>query len=201
MALDAKPYAPAPPGRCWDARPSPRLPDVCEPWRAAPGKVRRADDAYERQGTGKVLLPFEPWPGRRHVQVPETRNPPAFAQALQAVAQTPSAHAKERRVGLEQLSTPTPAAFYPPFAPEAARELPRTRAFPYTPTHGSWLHMAEGAFAGLARHGLPQRLPTQERGQAVGQRWAAARTEKQSRSHWQFTTEKARENFKRFYPH
>ena len=61
--------------------------------------------------------------------------------------------------------------------------------------------MAECEFAVLARHGLHQRLPTQERGQAVVQRWASARTEKQSRINWQFTTEKARDKFKRFYPH
>ena len=37
--------------------------------------------------------------------------------------------------------------------------------------------------------------------QQIAQHWATQRTEKRLTVHWQFTTEKAREKFKRFYPH
>jgi len=61
--------------------------------------------------------------------------------------------------------------------------------------------MAACAFSVLSRQCLNQRLPTQARVQNVVQRGASARTAKQITIHWQFTTEKARDKFKRFYPH
>jgi hypothetical protein len=98
------------------------------------------------------------------------------------------------------LSTHTPAAFYQTFEPEVARELTRKISFHYTPKHGSWLNMAECEFSVLSRQCLNQRLSTQARVQNVVQRWASTRTEKQVTVNWQFTTEKARDKFKRLYP-
>ena len=197
----AEPYDPERPGRGCDEMPYQRLAEVRAPLRAAPGQARREDYEYERKGTCNVLLAFEPLTGRRQGKVTETRKNPDFAQAMQEVAATHYPNAKELRVVLENLSTHTPAAFYQTFEPEGARELTRTIAFHYTPKHGSWLNMAECAFSVLSRQCLHQRLPTQARVQNVVQRWASTRTAQQITIHWQFTTEKARDKFKRFYPH
>jgi transposase len=201
LDLYAEPYDPERPVLCFDEMPYQRLAEVRESLLAAPGKARREDYEYERKGTCNVLLAFEPSTGRRHVQVTETRKNPDFAYAMQELAQTHYPHAKELRVVLDNLSTHTPAALYQTFTPEVARELTRKLSFHYTPKHGSWLNMAECEFSVLSRQCLHQRLPTQEQVQAVVQSWAATRTEKQISINWQFTTEKARDKFKRFYPH
>jgi hypothetical protein len=181
----AEPYDPQRPVLCFDAMPDQRLADVREPLPAAPDQARREDYEYARHGPCNVLLAFEPLTGRRHVQVTVTHYPDA----------------KELRVVLDNLRTHTPAAFYQTFEPEVARELTRKISFHYTPKHGSWLNMAECEFSVLSRQCLNQRLPTPARVQHVVQRWAATRTAKQITVNWQFTTEKARNKFKRFYPH
>jgi hypothetical protein len=201
LDLYAAPYDPERPVICCDELPSQRLADVREPLLAAPGKARREDDEYERQGTCNVLLAFAPLTGRRQVQVSETRKNPDLAQARQELAVTHYPHAKELRVVLDTLSTHTPAAFYQTFAPEVARELRRQISFHYTPKQGSWLNRAECEFSVLSRQCLNPRLPTPARVQNVVQRWASTRTAKQITIHWQFTMEKARDKFKRFYPH
>lgn len=197
----AEPYDPERPVICFDDMPYQRLADVREPLPAAPGQARREDYEYARKGTCNVLLAFEPLTGRRQVQVTETRKNPDFAQAMHELAVTHYPQATELRVVLDNLSTHTPAAFYQTFEPEVARELTRKISFHYTPKHGSWLTMAECEFSVLSRQCLNQRLPTPARVQHVVQRWAATRTAKQITVHWQFTTEKARDKFKRFYPH
>ena len=200
LDLYAEPYDPERPVICFDEMPYQLLADVHAPLPATPGKARREDYEYARQGTCNVLLAFAPLTGRRQVQVTETRKNPDFAQAMQELAEAHYPNAKELRVVLDNLSTHTPAAFYQTFAPEVARKLTRKLSFHYTPKHGSWLNMAECEFSVLSRQCLNQRLPTQERVQAVVQPWAATRTEKQITVHWQFTTEKARAKFKRLYP-
>jgi hypothetical protein len=82
---------------------------------------------------------------------------------MQKLAETHSPHAKELRVGLNNLSTHTPAAFYQTFAPEVARQLTKQISFHYTPKHGSWLNMAECELPVLTRQCLHLRLPTRER--------------------------------------
>jgi hypothetical protein len=201
LDLYAEPYDPERPVICFDEMPYQRLAEVREPLPAAPGKARREDYEYARKGTCNVLLAFEPLTGRRQVQVTETRKNPDFAQAMHELAVTHYPHATELRVVLDNLSTHTPAAFYQTFAPEVARELTRKISFHYTPKHGSWLNMAECEFSVLSRQCLHQRLPTPARVQHVVQRWASTRTAKQIMVNWQFTTEKARDKFKRFYPH
>lgn len=201
LDLYAEPYDPERPVLCFDEMPYQRLAEMREPLLAAPGKARREDYEYARKGTCNVLLAFEPLTGRRHVQVTETRKNPDFAHAMQELSQTHYPHAKALRVVLDNLSTHTPAAFYQTFTPEVARGLTRKISFHYTPKHGSWLNMAECEFSVLSRQCLDQRLPTQGQVQAIVQLWAKTRTEKQLRVNWQFTTDKARNKFKRFYPH
>jgi hypothetical protein len=200
MELYAEPYDPERPVLCFDAMPDQRRHEVDEPLLAAPGEVCREDYEYERKGPWNVLLTFEPLTGRRHVQGTEPRTNPDVAQAMQELAQTHCAHAKELRVVLENLSTHTPAALYQTLASQAAWELARKLSCHDTPKYGRWLTMAECAFSVLSRQGLPHRLPTQERVQAVVQHWTLARTEKQLRINWQFTTDKARDKFQQFYP-
>ena len=200
LDLYAEPYDPERPVICFDEMPYQLLADGREPLLAAPGKARREDYEYERKGTCNVLLAFEPLTGQRHVTVTETRKNPDFAQAMQELAEAHYPDAKELRVVIDNLSTHTPAAFYQTFEPEVARELTRKISFHYTPKHGSLLNMAECEFSVLSRQCLNQRLPSQERVQAVVQAWVSTRTEKQIMVNWQFTTEKARTKFKRLYP-
>lgn len=120
---------------------------------------------------------------------------------MQALATTRSPEAQEVRVVLDNVSTHTLVTFSQTFAPHAARALTHKLAFHDTPKHGSWLHMAACEFSALSRQYLKQRIATQARLDEIAQHWANHRTEQRLTVHWPCTTEKAREKFKRFYPH
>jgi hypothetical protein len=201
LALYAEPSDAERPVLCCDEMPYQLLDEVQAALPAAPGQVRREDYAYARQGVCNLWLACEPLTGWRQVTVTETRKNPDFAQAMQTLVQTHYPTAKERRVVLDNLSTPTPAALYQTFAPPEARALTKKLSFHYTPKHGSGLHMAECEFSVRSRQCLQQRLPSQDRVQEVVHHGASLRTAKQLTVHWQFTTEKARDKFKRFYLH
>jgi DDE superfamily endonuclease len=201
LDLYAEPYDPKRPQLCFDEMPYQLLADVRETLPPAPGKPRRQDYEYEREGTCNVFLTFEPLTGQRYVGVSPTRKHADFAHCMQTLANTHYPDAQEIRVVLDNLSTHTPVAFYETFAPHEARALTQKIAFHYTPVHGSWLNMAECEFSALSRQCLKQRIATQPQLDEIAQQWAKQRTEKRLTVNWQFTTDKARAKFKRFYPH
>jgi hypothetical protein len=59
------------------------------------------------------------------------------------------------------LNTHSPASFYQAFPPEEAARLCEKLEIHDTPTHGSWLNMAEIELSVLAGHPLNQRIGTQ----------------------------------------
>lgn len=59
LDLYAAPYDPKRPVVCFDERPVQLLAHVHEPWPAQPGKPRREDDQYRRQGTCNLFLVFD----------------------------------------------------------------------------------------------------------------------------------------------
>jgi len=60
LDLYEQPYDPLHPVVCFDDRPCQLLGDVLAPIPMQPGKPKREDYAYKRQGTCCVLIAFEP---------------------------------------------------------------------------------------------------------------------------------------------
>jgi len=104
------------------------------------------------------------------------------------------------RVVLDNLSTHNPAAFYRFFSPEEAREYLIRFEFYFTPTHGSWLNMAELAWSSLQTQCLNRRIPDAATLQSEVAAWEQARNEQDVTIDWQFTTEDARTKLHRLYP-
>jgi hypothetical protein len=103
-------------------------------------------------------------------------------------------------VVVDNLNTHTPAALYATFPPAEAWRIIRKLDFHYTPTHGSWLNMAEIEFAVVATQCLDRRLAHQE---AVGRTitaWQIRRNAAKATVDWRFTTTKARRKLKHIYP-
>ena len=73
LDLYEQPYDPARPMICFDERPCQMLGEVRDPLPMAPGKVRRFDSEYEREGMAYVHVAFEPLRGWREVEVSERR--------------------------------------------------------------------------------------------------------------------------------
>ncbi len=100
----------------------------------------------------------------------------------------------------DNLNTHQPGSFYKAFAPEKAFELNQKIRFYHPPVNASWLNMAEIEIHALTVQCLNRRMGNQK---IVTQQLNALvkeRNDKQVKTNWQFTPEKARDKFKRFYP-
>ena len=101
---------------------------------------------------------------------------------------------------MDQLNTHTPASLYEAFPPAEAKRLADRLEIHYTPTHGSWLNMAEIEFSALQRQCLDRRLGTRATMAREVAAWVTARNTAATTIDWQFTTEDARIKLKRLYP-
>jgi hypothetical protein len=200
LDLYEEPYDPLRPMICFDERPYQMLGEVREPLPMAPGKVRRFDSEYEREGNAYVHMAFEPLRGWREVEVSERRRGLEFAQLMHHLAEEIYPNAEKIRLVCDNLSTHSPAAFYEAFSAEIAHRLARKIEFCYTPVHGSWLNMAEIEISVLVRQCLERRLPDKGTLRREVKAWQGERNQKGASVNWRFTTEDARIKLRSLYP-
>lgn len=193
------PYDPKRPLICVDERPCQLIEDVLVPLPMEPGKPKRQDYHYKRNGVCTVFMAFEPLAGRRFVQVRKQRTKTDYAEFMQWVAaQYPEADAIV--VVQDNLNTHNPGAFYQAFAPEQAFALAQRFEMHYTPTKASWLNMVEIELSVLSKQCLNRRIGDTETLEREALAWTDERNMKQATVHWQFTKSKARDKFAKFYP-
>jgi len=101
---------------------------------------------------------------------------------------------------MDNLNTHSPASFYEVFAPEEAERLSEKLEIHYTPTHGSWLNMAEIELAVLAGHPLKPRIGDQVHLEQEVRAWQETRNAQEVKIDWRFTSEDARIKLKHLYP-
>jgi len=174
--------------------------DVVEPLPVQPGYPERVDYEYERLGTANLFVMVERLTGYRHVEVTAHRTAEDYARQLQWLAEVRYPHAKKIRLVQDNLNTHRLANLYLVFPPDEARRLAERFELHFTPTHGSWLNMAEIEIGIFERSCLRRRVPNRE---VLLQRVAALEAERntaQATIHWRFTTGDARLRLERLYP-
>jgi hypothetical protein len=82
LDLYAEPYDPDRPVVGFDERPLQLIAETRTPLPAQPGRPRRYDYEYRRNGTGNVFTTVEPQAGWRHVEVTQRRTALDFAQQM-----------------------------------------------------------------------------------------------------------------------
>ena len=190
------------PGR-WSA--STRVPPSCwpipvRPLPAAPGRPRRQDYEYVRDGTRNLFLACEPQRGWRHVAVTRQRTMQDFAHQMRWLVDQAYPDVPVVRVVLDNLNTHRTASLYETFPPAEARRIAQRLEFHYTPKHGSWLNMAEMEFSVLARACLRGRNPDQDSLEKAVNACVSERNTSAAPINWRFTTRKARTKLRRLYP-
>ena len=118
------------------------LADVREPMPAKPGKPKREDYEYRREGTRDLFLFCEPKAGWRHVAVTERRTKEDFALQMQWLVDQAYPDVPVVRLVLDNSNTHRPASLYQTFPAAEARRIAQRLEFHYTPKHGSWLNIA-----------------------------------------------------------
>src|SRR5450759_1311777 len=177
---------------CMDETSKQLLADTREPIPAEPGQPQRVDYEYKREGVADLFMFFEPLTGKRMVKVTDQRTRKDWALAMRDRADGRYPLAKKIVIVMDNLNTHSPASFYETFEPEEARRLTERFEFHFTPTHGSWLNMAEIELSVLARQCLDRRIPNKEILIQEVAAWQQDRNDEVVKVLWQFTTADAR---------
>ena len=200
LDLYAESYDPERPVVCFDETSTQLLSDVREPLPAKPGRPRREDYEYRREGTRNLFLFIEPLAGWRHVAVTERRTTQDFAHQMRWLVDEAYPDAPVVRVVLDNLNTHRKASFYQAIPAAEARRIARRLEFHYTPKHGSWLNMAEIEFSVFSRGCLKKRVPDEESLCKEIHVLEQERNRAQVRINWHFGIQDARTKLHRLYP-
>jgi hypothetical protein len=192
------PYDPKHPLICMDEMPCQLIGDVLVPVIPKPGKPKRIDYEYVRNGTCCVFIAFDPHTSWRMVRVKEHRTKADYADFMKEVAQH-YPDAEYIRVVQDNLNTHSAGSFYEALPPEEAFELAKKFEFHFTPKKGSWLNMAEIEFSALSRQCLNRRIGDIKTLAKEAGTWEHDRNKIRATVRWQFTKTKAREKFYRHY--
>ena len=200
LELYAEPYDPQRPVVCFDETSTQMLADTRPPLPAEPGKPRRQDYEYRREGTRNLFLACEPRAGWRHVSVTERRTKEDFAHQMRWLVDEAYPDVPVVRLVLDNLNTHRMSSLYEAFPAPEARRIARRLEFHYTPKHGSWLNMAEIEFSVFSRTCLRQRLPDEESLRREVQALEQERNQAQAHINWRFGILDARTKLQRLYP-
>ena len=201
LAVYARPFDPARPLVCFDEAGKDLKAHTRAPQPAAPGHLAREDTEYARHGSRNLFLSYAPHLGRRAITVTARRTAIAFASAMRDLVDGQYPDADQIVLVLDNLNTHTPAALYQAFPPAEAWRLLQKLEWHYTPTHGSWLNLAELEWSVLARQCLARRIPDQASLEAEIAAWVADRNAEGVTTSWHFTKEDARQRLHWLYPH
>ena len=200
MAVYAEPYAPKRPTVCFDATRWQWLADTQAPRPVRPGRPARCDYEYKRAGPRHLCIAWAPQAGWRHVEVTERRTQHECAHQMPWLVDVRSPEADVIRVVLDNLNTHGPGSLYEACAPADARRLVEKLALPYTPQHGSWLHMAEIALSMLQRQCLQRRIADEGTLRREVAAWEHQRNTMKETIAWRFSITDARAKLTRLYP-
>lgn len=197
----ARPVDPQRPVVCFDESGKDLKRHKRAPQPAAPGRDAREDSEYEREGSRNLFLSFAPYRGRRTITVTERRTAVDFAYAIRDLVDAQYPEAEAVVLVLDNLNTHTPAALYAAFPPAEAWRLLQKLEWHYTPTHGSWLNMAELEWSVLSRQCLSRRIPDSATLESEVAAWVETRNAEGATVDWHFTKEDARQRLHWLYPH
>jgi hypothetical protein len=181
-----------------DERPCILLGNHIQPLAMKPGTVLREDYSYERHGVANVLLAYDLDTGQRFVHIRRHRRAQEYAPFMrQLAALYPEAEVID--IVQDNLNTHTPASFYKTFDAETAFCLAQRFVFHFTPSHASWLNIAEIEFSAFARQCANQRWQSLNAFVGGAMKYFEARNNANIKVSWQFSPESAREKFQRQY--
>lgn len=200
MPTDRRPYDPSYPVVCFDEACKQLFGAVRPAQRTRRGPAARIDDAYERKGVCHPLMLCEPLRGWRHVKVTERRTRRDYAEGVRELVAMHCPRAKRIRLVQDNLNTHDGASLSERFSPEEARRILEKIEFHDTPTHGSWLNMAETESNSMHSQCLNRRLDSQPLSAADVAAWEKQRTLANARIHWTFTLAAARRKLRKLYP-
>jgi hypothetical protein len=139
----ATPFCAAKPVVCMDEASKQLIGEVRCPLPAAPGRAKRVDYEYRRNGTVNIFVFVQPRGGWRMVRVTDRRTKIDWALMVRELLDVHFPDAEIVRLVMDNLNTHTAGSLYEAFAAPEARRLAERIKIHYTPKHASWLNIAE----------------------------------------------------------
>jgi len=195
-----RPYNASNPVICSDESPKQLIGEIRTPIPMEPGKERKLDSEYVRNGVCNIFMMVEPLAGKRIVKVTGRRTKKDWAEWIKEIVDKHYSNAELITLIQDNLNTHKPAVLYEYFPPEEAKRLIDKIDFKYTPIHGSWLDIAEIELNVLHGQCLKERMESKEQVKRAVNAWQIDRNNKSKGVNWQFTTDNARIKLKRLYP-
>lgn len=199
LEVYSRPYDPKRPVVCVDETFKQLIGETREPLPVQPGAVARYDHVYTRNGVASLFLASEPLAGWRHVAVTAHRRRADWAGFVADLLAGRYRDAERVVLVMDQLNTHTLASLYEAFPPDQAQCLAARIELHHTPTHGSWLNMAEIELSALGRQCLNRRIAQSETLSRHVAAWEEQRNNAKAKINWQFTTDQARNKLRSLY--
>jgi hypothetical protein len=193
-------YDPQRPMICFDEQNIQLLKHTRSPIPVQPGHPRREDHEYKRNSTRNIFMFAEPKAGKRHTLVTCHRTKQDFAYAMRYLVDRLYPDVACIDVVLDNLNTHTYHALVETFGKAEADRICQRLCFHYTPTHGSWLNMAEIELSVMTKQCLKRRLPDEWSLSLELIAWENAANTSHRQIHWSFTVQDARRVFADYYP-
>lgn len=200
LDLYCEPYDAQYPVVCMDEKPYQLLGEIREPVPMTPGKPRKLDAEYVRNGTCSIFVYSQPLVGWGYAHARERRTKVDWAHEIRWLLNDVYPEAKKVRLVSDNLNTHVLSSLYEAFPAPEARALAKRLEMHHTPKHGSWLNIAEIQISILARQCLCRRIPDLFLLNHELAAWNVLAAALPRPVDWQFSTDDARTKLKYLYP-
>ena len=161
----------------------------------APGKLRRRDSEYRRNGTANIFCAVEPKGGRHFTRVTRRRTRRDFALFIRKIVKA-YPNAKTIHLVMDNLNTHGLKSLIEAFGERKGKALWRRLTVHYTPNHGSWLNQAEIEIGLLCREAFgKRRFADITELRSACRPWTIYANRKKRKINWTFSRNKARQKF------
>lgn len=200
LEVYARGYDPNVPVVCMDEKPYQLLDHVRAPQPATAGHDRKEDSEYVRHGTCSIFVWVEPLAGRRRVIARSHRTRIDWAHEIDTLLSCDYPDTDKVVLVMDNLNTHSIGSLYEAFEPAKAHALAQRLEIHHTPTHGSWLNIAEIELSALTRQCLDRRIADLDILNTELTAWQNATNTDQRQVNWHFTTHDARTRLRHLYP-
>lgn len=181
---------------CLDEKPVQLLDHVRPPSGIEPGKIRKVDFEYQRNGTCSVFCAVEPLAGRYINQVTQQRTGKDFAKFLSSIERRYE-DADKIVLVMDNLNTHCLKSLTDFYGQDEGERIWKRFEVHYTPKHGSWLNQAEIAINIYARQCLGKsRIPDIDLLRKKTAAWNRIANRKRVTINWTFSRKSARAKFR-----
>lgn len=190
-----RPYNKQRPVVCLDEKPIQLLDEIRPPSGILPGKVKKVDYEYERNGTCSVFCAVEPLSGKYINRVCERRTSNDFAKFLSSIERK-YVNPEKIILVMDNLNTHKQKSLVDFYGEVEGNRVWNRFEVHYSPKHGSWLNQAEIAINIYSRQCLGKsRIPDIETLKKKTKIWNKVVNQKAVTINWSFTRKKAQEKF------